>query len=46
MSKVVKLATTDEMANQSAKCIEVDGEKVALWRERRSPAPGMARSST
>lgn len=32
MSKVVKLATTDEMANQSAKCIEVDGEKIALFK--------------
>jgi 3-phenylpropionate/trans-cinnamate dioxygenase ferredoxin subunit len=32
MSKIVRVATTDEMANQSAKCIEVDGEKVALFK--------------
>jgi len=27
MSKFVKVATVDEMADQPAKCIEVDGEK-------------------
>ena len=32
MSKFVKVATTDEMADQPAKCIEVDGEKIALFK--------------
>jgi len=31
MGKFVKVATTDEMANQPTKCIEVQGEKVALF---------------
>ncbi len=32
MSKFVKVATTDEMANQLAKHIEMDGEKIALFK--------------
>lgn len=32
MSKLMKVATTDEMADQPAKCIELDGEKIALFR--------------
>ena len=32
MSKFVKVATTDEMESQPAKCVEVDGEKIALFR--------------
>ena len=32
MGKFVKVATTDEMANQPTKCIEVQGEKVALFK--------------
>jgi nitrite reductase/ring-hydroxylating ferredoxin subunit len=31
MSKFVKVTTIDEMADQPAKCIEVDGEKIALF---------------
>ncbi len=31
MSKFVKVATTHEMANQPAECIEMDGEKIALF---------------
>jgi hypothetical protein len=31
MGKFVKVATTDEMAEQPAKCIEVDGKKIALF---------------
>ena len=30
MSKFVKVATTDEMANQLAKHLAMDGEKIAL----------------
>src|SRR3989442_13861518 len=32
MSKFVKVATTDEMANQLAKHIEMDREKIALFK--------------
>jgi 3-phenylpropionate/trans-cinnamate dioxygenase ferredoxin subunit len=32
MAKFVKLATTDEMANQSARCVEVEGLKIALFK--------------
>ncbi|MGH7319625.1 MAG: Rieske (2Fe-2S) protein [Candidatus Rokuibacteriota bacterium] len=32
MGKFVQVATIDEMANQPAKCIEVEGEKVALFK--------------
>lgn len=32
MSKFVKVATTDEIADQPAKCVEVDGQKIALFR--------------
>ena len=32
MSRFVKVATTDEMATQPAKCVEVDGEKIALFK--------------
>jgi nitrite reductase/ring-hydroxylating ferredoxin subunit len=32
MSKFVKVATTDEMATQPAKYVEVGGEKIALFR--------------
>ena len=32
MSKFVKVATTDEMADHPAKCVEVDGEKIALFK--------------
>lgn len=31
MGKFVRVATTDEMADQPAKCIEVGGEKIALF---------------
>ena len=31
MGKFVKVATTDEMAEQPVKCIEVDGQKIALF---------------
>jgi nitrite reductase/ring-hydroxylating ferredoxin subunit len=31
MGKFVKVATIDEMAKQPAKCIEVDGKKIALF---------------
>ena len=32
MGKFVKLARTDEMANQPARCIEVEGQKIALFK--------------
>lgn len=32
MGKFVKLATTDEMANQPARCIEFEGQKIALFK--------------
>src|SRR2546429_9211515 len=32
MSKFVKVATTDEMANQLAKQLAMDGEKIALFK--------------
>ena len=32
MSKFVKVATTDEMATQPVKCVEVDGKKIALFK--------------
>ncbi len=32
MSKFVKVATTDEMANQLAKHLAMDGEKIALFK--------------
>ncbi len=32
MSKFVKVTTTDEMADQPAKCVEVEGEKIALFK--------------
>jgi 3-phenylpropionate/trans-cinnamate dioxygenase ferredoxin subunit len=32
MGKFVKVATIDEMTSQSARCIEVEGEKVALFK--------------
>ena len=31
MSKFVKVTTVDEMADQPTKCIEVDGEKIAVF---------------
>ena len=31
MGKFVKVATTDEMAEQPVKCVEVDGKKIALF---------------
>lgn len=31
MSKLVKVATIDEMADQPAKCIEAEGQKIALF---------------
>jgi 3-phenylpropionate/trans-cinnamate dioxygenase ferredoxin component len=32
MGKFVKVATIDEMTSQPARCIEVEGEKVALFK--------------
>lgn len=32
MAKFVKVATVDEMADQPARCIVVEGEKVALFK--------------
>lgn len=32
MGKFVKVTTLDEMADQSARCVEVEGEKVALFK--------------
>lgn len=32
MTRVVKVATTDELQDQEAKLVEVDGEKIALFR--------------
>jgi nitrite reductase/ring-hydroxylating ferredoxin subunit len=32
MSKFVKVATTDEMADQPVKCVEVEGEKIAVFK--------------
>jgi len=32
MGKFVKLATTGEIANQPARCIEVEGQKIALFK--------------
>jgi 3-phenylpropionate/trans-cinnamate dioxygenase ferredoxin component len=32
MGKFVKVATIDEMTSQAARCIEVEGEKVALFK--------------
>jgi nitrite reductase/ring-hydroxylating ferredoxin subunit len=32
MGTFVKVATTDEMADQPAKCIDVSGEKIALFK--------------
>lgn len=32
MGKFVTVATTDEMESQPAKCIEVDGQKIALFK--------------
>ena len=31
MGKFVKVATTDEMAEQPVKCVEVDGKNIALF---------------
>jgi nitrite reductase/ring-hydroxylating ferredoxin subunit len=31
MGKFVKVATTDEMAEQPVRCVEVDGSKIALF---------------
>lgn len=31
MSRLVKVATIDEMADQPAKCVEVEGQKIALF---------------
>jgi nitrite reductase/ring-hydroxylating ferredoxin subunit len=31
MGKFVKVATTDEMAEQPVKCVKVDGKKIALF---------------
>ena len=31
MSKLVKVATIEEMTDQSAKCVEVEGQKIALF---------------
>jgi hypothetical protein len=46
--KFVKVATTDEMANQSAKCIEADGQKIALfkveWPSKMGPQIGLPRT--
>lgn len=32
MGKFVKVATTEEMEHQPARCLEVEGEKVALFK--------------
>jgi nitrite reductase/ring-hydroxylating ferredoxin subunit len=32
MGRFVKVATTDEMADQPAKCVEVDGQKIAVFK--------------
>lgn len=31
MTKFVKVATTDELTEQSVKCVEVEGQKIALF---------------
>lgn len=31
MSRLVKVATIDEMTDQPAKCVEVEGQKIALF---------------